>query len=478
MADSAPRSCRWYWADLRRLASFCRRGAWSSEGSRPGGWDVHLCHGRGDRSPSMGRAMRSARRSAEESAREALRHLQAERASRTVGHHPPEYWGRRSGHRCGRPGRLDEPRRRGLTGWTIAQASREAGSGGLPHCQRRNGRAGRAAGHPVLNTGVIVGLANHTALISKDGTTRPIDDSAAPIGTKGGSDWGVVLVFRDDTERERPSGSCGRARPARTASSRLRSTASSPSTTRERSSSSTRRPRRPSVIGRARGAGPGTVRAIIPPLVAGRPPPGVGPVPGHGRSAVLGSRIEVTAMRADGAEFPVELAITRIPTDGPAVVHGLLAGHHRTQAGRSGETPSEVDSRNSVGTSAWSSPRAPRWTRCSPAAPRRPSATSTGRSPDLDGRRGGDVLELRASAGMYTHLDGAHARVPVGQFKIGPIAQERRPHLTNAVLGDPRVPDQDWAEREGMVAFAGYPAGRRRSSGRRLGDVRPAPALR
>jgi signal transduction histidine kinase len=69
----------------------------------------------------------------------------------------------------------------------------------------------------------------------------------------------------------------------------------------------------------------------------------------------------------------------------------------------------------------------------------------------------GSVLELQASAGMYTHLDGPHGRVPVGQFKIGLIAQERRPHLTNAVIGDARVGDQDWARREGMHAFAGYP---------------------
>jgi len=69
----------------------------------------------------------------------------------------------------------------------------------------------------------------------------------------------------------------------------------------------------------------------------------------------------------------------------------------------------------------------------------------------------GDVLELKASAGLYTHLDGPHGRVPMGQFKIGVIAQERRPHLTNAVVGDPRVSDQEWAAREGMIAFAGYP---------------------
>jgi len=67
------------------------------------------------------------------------------------------------------------------------------------------------------------------------------------------------------------------------------------------------------------------------------------------------------------------------------------------------------------------------------------------------------VLVLRASAGQYTHLDGPHGRVPVGKFKIGLIAQERRPHLTNAVVGDPRISDQEWARREGMVAFAGYP---------------------
>jgi PAS domain S-box-containing protein len=68
-----------------------------------------------------------------------------------------------------------------------------------------------------------------------------------------------------------------------------------------------------------------------------------------------------------------------------------------------------------------------------------------------------NVLELRASAGMYTHLDGAHSRVPVGRFKIGRIAQERKPHLTNDVLNDPQISDPVWARREGMIAFAGHP---------------------
>ncbi len=67
------------------------------------------------------------------------------------------------------------------------------------------------------------------------------------------------------------------------------------------------------------------------------------------------------------------------------------------------------------------------------------------------------VLELQASAGLYTHVNGSHGRVPVGQFKIGRIARDRKPHLTNTVIGDPEVSDQDWARRAGMVAFAGHP---------------------
>ena len=69
----------------------------------------------------------------------------------------------------------------------------------------------------------------------------------------------------------------------------------------------------------------------------------------------------------------------------------------------------------------------------------------------------GNVLELQASAGIYTHIDGAHSRIAVGQFKIGLIALERQPHITNSVQEDPRVSDKEWASREGMVAFAGYP---------------------
>jgi serine phosphatase RsbU (regulator of sigma subunit)/putative methionine-R-sulfoxide reductase with GAF domain len=68
-----------------------------------------------------------------------------------------------------------------------------------------------------------------------------------------------------------------------------------------------------------------------------------------------------------------------------------------------------------------------------------------------------NVLELLASAGLRTHTDGVHRRVSVGQHGIGLIGQKRQPHLTNAIAHDAFVPDQEWARREGLVAFAGYP---------------------
>jgi len=54
----------------------------------------------------------------------------------------------------------------------------------------------------VMREEVVVGLANHTKLIAKDGREVPIDDSAAPIRDADGKIAGIVLVFRDVTERK------------------------------------------------------------------------------------------------------------------------------------------------------------------------------------------------------------------------------------------------------------------------------------
>jgi len=66
------------------------------------------------------------------------------------------------------------------------------------------------------------------------------------------------------------------------------------------------------------------------------------------------------------------------------------------------------------------------------------------------------VLELRASAGLSSRLDGAESRVPLGQSAIGRIAEERRPRVTNSPVENSGS-EQEWAAREGLVAFVGHP---------------------
>ncbi len=69
----------------------------------------------------------------------------------------------------------------------------------------------------------------------------------------------------------------------------------------------------------------------------------------------------------------------------------------------------------------------------------------------------GDHLELQASAGAPAELNGQQARVPVGKFKAGLIAEQKTPHLTNDLANDPSIAEEDWAHVEGLTAFAGYP---------------------
>lgn len=90
-----------------------------------------------------------------------------------------------------------------LTGWTEAEA---AGVDLDTVLRIENERTGDPAESPhrrVIETGEIIGLANHTILIARDGSRHPIADSAAPMYNDSGDLIGVVLVFRDQTrERE------------------------------------------------------------------------------------------------------------------------------------------------------------------------------------------------------------------------------------------------------------------------------------
>jgi PAS domain S-box-containing protein len=89
-----------------------------------------------------------------------------------------------------------------LSGWPAAEA-RGSPLGSVLRLLNEHTRAPvENPARRVLAEGVVVGLANHTVLVARDGTERAISDSAAPI-RRGGEVIGVVLIFRDATEARR-----------------------------------------------------------------------------------------------------------------------------------------------------------------------------------------------------------------------------------------------------------------------------------
>jgi PAS domain S-box-containing protein len=90
-----------------------------------------------------------------------------------------------------------------LTGWRAAEAlGRPLGDVFHIVSQTTRGPVENPALR-ALQEGIVVGLANHTILIARDGSEHPIDDSAAPIRDEAGRLIGAVLVFRDVAERKR-----------------------------------------------------------------------------------------------------------------------------------------------------------------------------------------------------------------------------------------------------------------------------------
>jgi PAS domain S-box-containing protein len=89
----------------------------------------------------------------------------------------------------------------GLTGWTEQEAVGKPLDAVFRIVNEKTRDAVENPATRALRDGVVVGLANHTVLLAKDGTNRPIDDSAAPIWDASGRVVGCVLTFRDISER-------------------------------------------------------------------------------------------------------------------------------------------------------------------------------------------------------------------------------------------------------------------------------------
>jgi PAS domain S-box-containing protein len=90
-----------------------------------------------------------------------------------------------------------------LTGWPLTEAAGRPLAEVFPIINEHTRREVESPVEKVLREGGVVGLANHTLLVARDGREVPIDDSGAPIRDERGRTAGVVLVFHDVGDRRR-----------------------------------------------------------------------------------------------------------------------------------------------------------------------------------------------------------------------------------------------------------------------------------
>lgn len=211
-----------------------------------------------------------------------------------------------------------------LTGWKLSESLHRP-LGDIFHIineQTRNTVEDPCA--KVLRSGVVVGLANHTVLIAKDGTERPVDDSAAPIFDYEGEVAGVVLVFRDVTKRREQERLLRESERRKTAiiqgaldciieiDHENRILEFNPA------AEQTFGFRREDVLGQK------LVDLIIPQSLRERHRQAMAHYLATGEGPILGKRIEMTGLRADGTEFPIELTVIRSPLEGPPMFTAYL----------------------------------------------------------------------------------------------------------------------------------------------------------
>jgi PAS domain S-box-containing protein len=211
-----------------------------------------------------------------------------------------------------------------LTGWTNAESAGQPLDVVFHIVNEQTRKPVENPAAKALAEGVIVGLANHTVLIAKDGTERAIDDSAAPIRCKEGEVVGCVLVFRDISERRRAERKLRESEARKTAMFETTLDAiisidhEGMITEFNASAERTFGHRREEVLGRE------LAEVIIPPAYRELHRQGLARYLVTGEGPVINQRLELAALRSDGSEFPVELTVTRIPMDGPPIFTAYL----------------------------------------------------------------------------------------------------------------------------------------------------------
>jgi PAS domain S-box-containing protein len=203
-----------------------------------------------------------------------------------------------------------------LTGWTSAEARGRPSTDifRLVNEDTREPVVGPV--ERIIARGESPGLADHTALVSRQGRERSIADSGAPIRDAQGHMRGVVLVFQDRTvqrEAERDMRD-SEARSAAVIAGALDCIV----TMDDRGLVTEFNPAAEKTFGyaRAEAIDRPLVDLIVPPALRDAHRAGLARHLQTGEGPLLGKRVEIAGMRADGSEFPVELFIS------PSIVRG------------------------------------------------------------------------------------------------------------------------------------------------------------
>jgi PAS domain S-box-containing protein len=201
-----------------------------------------------------------------------------------------------------------------LTGWTQAEAVGKPIEAVLRIINAHTRQTVENPVKRVLAEGKIVGLANHAVLIAKDGTERPIDDSAAPIRDTEGRMLGVVLVFRDISERKNADDAL-RASEARKASI-LRTSLDAILTIDTDGKVLEMNPATENMFGYAADELVGqNLKMLMPEPYHNEHDGYIANYLHTGQAKIIGIGREVVGRRKDGSTFPMELAVITYEVD-------------------------------------------------------------------------------------------------------------------------------------------------------------------
>jgi PAS domain S-box-containing protein len=196
---------------------------------------------------------------------------------------------------------------------------------------------------------------------------------------------------------------------------------------------------------------------LVPPALREAHLRGLGRFIQSGEGSIVGKRVETRALRADGSEIQVELAVCAASGVGSPTFTAFLRDLTDRRRGEAvlAERAQLADLTADV---AVALARADDASSMLESSARSLTCQIDALSAQIwTLSEDGQTLGLRATGGRTIRLESSDTHLRVGEGTIGLIAQTGQPHLADCRAGDSLVLDHGWAPREGVSAFAGYP---------------------